>query len=133
MKKLLFLLLLLTAEIVSAQKVNFKGDTLFKDSIPYAILMNSVNGFTLKEISGREIASITDRYHVSQSEPRTINEKFWLIDFYTQELIGQCEVKAIGKQQLAELIVKVNLFENGILNVHAARYFIRQHKTKPKK
>ncbi|MGL5890407.1 MAG: hypothetical protein ACRC3B_11010 [Bacteroidia bacterium] len=127
MKTNLILLLLLFAATLNAQKVTLHGDTILKDSKPYAILSNGVNSYTLKDISGKEIASITETYYESKTLPKTPNEKFWTVDFHTQQLIGQCQIKATNKQQLAELIVKENLFTGGVFNYHAGRFFIRQH------
>ena len=130
MKTTLTFLLLLFAVTVNAQKVTLNGDTILKDGTPYALLSNGVNSYFLKEISGREIASFSEQFYESKTLPKTPQIKFWAVDFHAQELIGQCEVKATGKQQLAELIVKENLFKNGVFNYHAGRYFIRQHQQK---
>jgi hypothetical protein len=131
MKTTISLLLLLITVAVNAQKVTLNGDTILKDGIPYAVLSNGVHSYTLKEISGREVGSFTEQFYESKTLPQTPQVKFWAVDFITAELIGQCEVKATGKQQLAEMIVKENLFKNGVFNYHAARYFIRQHPQKP--
>jgi hypothetical protein len=130
MKTTISFLLLLITTAVNAQKVTLNGDTILKDGIPYAVLCNGVNSYELKEISGREVGSITLQVYESKILPKTPQVKFWVVDFITPELIGQCEVQATGKQQLAELIVKENLFKNGVFNYHAGRYFIRQHQQK---
>jgi hypothetical protein len=130
MKNTFTLLLLLFTIALNAQKVTLNGDTILKDGTPYAQLSNGVHSYILKEISGREIGSFTERFYESKTLPQTPQVKFWVVDFHVPELIGQCELKATAKQQLAEMIVKENLFKNGVFNYHAGRFFIRQHQQK---
>jgi hypothetical protein len=121
-------------------KTQLRGDTIFHEGLPYAILKHSGPGlllnYTLHELSGKEVARIIVNT-VPASAPNYVGEKitFWTFDFFEKELIADCEVKASNKKKLAEMIVHERLFDGGKLNIEAARYFIRVNGnqfTKPK-
>jgi hypothetical protein len=141
MKTTISVLLLLISVAVNAQKVTLNGDTILKDGTPYAILSKDGKGllmnFVLKDITSKEVARIRVST-IDAPQPKYAGEKitFWTVDFFTDEVIGEAEIKATNKKQLAELIIQEHLFDGGVLNISAVKFFIKKNKnqfTKPEK